>query len=113
MRGCIADRWFRRELQDAIDILLVAFVIYRILLLIKGTRAFQILLGLLLDRYGPRLVLSIGAVDLKRWRVVLAGPSTVGKKNSYLARLAGNNTCDRPTVVRDLHVCSLADRAVL
>ncbi len=32
--------------QDVIDILVVAFVIYRILLLIKGTRAFQVLLGL-------------------------------------------------------------------
>lgn len=34
--------------QDLIDILLVAFLIYRILLLIKGTRAFQVLLGLIL-----------------------------------------------------------------
>lgn len=41
--------------QDAIDILLVAFLVYRILLLIKGTRAFQVLLGLIL------LVLAYGA----------------------------------------------------
>ncbi len=34
--------------HDVIDILVVAYVIYRILLLIKGTRAFQILLGLIL-----------------------------------------------------------------
>lgn len=34
--------------QDAIDIMLVAFLVYRILLLIKGTRAFQVLLGLIL-----------------------------------------------------------------
>ena len=33
--------------QDIIDIVLVAFVIYRILLLIKGTRAFQILVGMM------------------------------------------------------------------
>jgi uncharacterized protein (TIGR00159 family) len=32
--------------QDGVDILLVTFVIYRILLLIKGTRAVQILVGL-------------------------------------------------------------------
>ncbi len=32
--------------QDVIDILLVAFVIYRIFLLIKGTRALQMLVGL-------------------------------------------------------------------
>ena len=35
-------RWF----LDLLDILLVAFIIYRILLLIKGTRAVQMLLGL-------------------------------------------------------------------
>ncbi len=35
-------RWF----LDLLDILLVAFVIYRILLLIKGTRAVQMLVGL-------------------------------------------------------------------
>ncbi|MHB8764492.1 MAG: diadenylate cyclase CdaA [Deferrisomatales bacterium] len=34
------------RLWDVIDILLVAFVIYRILVLIKGTRALQILVGL-------------------------------------------------------------------
>lgn len=32
--------------QDAVDILLVAFIVYRILLLIKGTRAIQMLVGL-------------------------------------------------------------------
>jgi uncharacterized protein (TIGR00159 family) len=32
--------------QDVVDILLVAFVIYRIFVLIKGTRALQILIGL-------------------------------------------------------------------
>ncbi|TLN17669.1 TIGR00159 family protein [bacterium] len=36
------------SLVDIADILLVAFVIYRILLLIKGTRAFQVLLGLII-----------------------------------------------------------------
>ena len=35
-------RWF----LDLLDILLVAFIIYRILLLIKGTRAVQMLVGL-------------------------------------------------------------------
>lgn len=34
------------RLQDIIDILIVAFIIYRILLLIKGTKAVQMLLGL-------------------------------------------------------------------
>ncbi len=32
----------------AVDILIVAFVIYRVLLLIKGTRAIQMLIGLML-----------------------------------------------------------------
>ena len=35
-----------RWLLDLLDIGLVAFVIYRIMLLIKGTRAVQMLLGL-------------------------------------------------------------------
>lgn len=34
------------RLQDIIDVLIVAFIIYRILLLIKGTKAVQMLLGL-------------------------------------------------------------------
>ena len=35
-----------RWLLDLLDILLVAYIIYRIILLIKGTRAVQMLLGL-------------------------------------------------------------------
>ena len=35
-----------RWLLDLLDILLVAFIIYRILLLIQGTRAVQMLVGL-------------------------------------------------------------------
>jgi len=34
------------RVQDVVDVLLVAFVIYRIFLLLKGTRALQILVGL-------------------------------------------------------------------
>ncbi len=34
--------------QDIIDILIVTFVFYRLLLLIKGTRAFQMLMGLVI-----------------------------------------------------------------
>jgi len=34
--------------QDIIDILIVTFVFYRLLLLIKGTRAFQMLIGLVI-----------------------------------------------------------------
>ncbi len=34
--------------QDVLDILIVAFIIYRILLLIKGTRALQLVLGLII-----------------------------------------------------------------
>ncbi|MFN7019673.1 MAG: hypothetical protein ACK4RG_10460, partial [Fimbriimonadales bacterium] len=39
----IAGRW----LILAVDALLVAFLIYRLLLLAKGTRAYQVLIGLL------------------------------------------------------------------
>ncbi len=47
-RGESRDRPARPGLrwQDIVDILLVAFVIYRIFVLIKGTRALQILVGL-------------------------------------------------------------------
>jgi len=34
------------RLWDAIDIIVVAFIIYRIILLIKGTRAVQMLIGI-------------------------------------------------------------------
>ena len=34
--------------QDALDILIVAFIIYRVLLLIKGTRALQLVIGLMI-----------------------------------------------------------------
>lgn len=34
------------RLQDLIDILIVAFIIYRIILIIKGTRALQMLIGI-------------------------------------------------------------------
>lgn len=36
------------ELRDAIDIIIVAFLIYRVLLLLRGTRAVRVALGLLL-----------------------------------------------------------------
>ena len=46
-----APRW-----QDALDILIVAYVIYRIALLIRGTRAMQMVLGLVV--VGVAFVLS-------------------------------------------------------
>ena len=38
-----AVRW-----QDVLDILIVAFIIYRILLLIKGTKALQLTIGIII-----------------------------------------------------------------
>lgn len=49
--------------HDVIDILLVAFLVYRILLLIKGTRAFQVLLG---------LILLVAAYLASRWFELVA-----------------------------------------
>jgi len=46
MGGLIDALYNFRWLLDALDIGLVAFIIYRIILLIKGTRAVQMLLGL-------------------------------------------------------------------
>jgi len=42
-----AEHLWARGLWIAIDTLLVAFLIYRLLLLAKGTRAYQVLIGLL------------------------------------------------------------------
>lgn len=44
--------------QDIVDITIVTFVIYRLLLLIKGTRAFQMLMG---------LVILFAAFVVSRW----------------------------------------------
>lgn len=40
--------WLTLSLRDAVDILLVAFVMYRILLILRGSRALQVLVGLFL-----------------------------------------------------------------
>ena len=42
----VSDILMQVRWQDAIDVLIVAFIIYRILLLIKGTKAVQMLTGL-------------------------------------------------------------------
>lgn len=44
--------------QDIVDILLVAFIFYRLILIIKGTRTFQILAG---------LVLLLSALFVSKW----------------------------------------------
>lgn len=46
--------------QDVVDILIVAFIIYRIILIIKGTRAVQMLAGL-----GVLIVVYFGARELE------------------------------------------------
>jgi len=46
---------------DILDILIVAFVIYRLFLLMKGTRAIQMLLGL--------LVLLLGVITAQWWQL--------------------------------------------
>ncbi len=46
--------------QDAVDILIVSFIIYRIILIIKGTRAAQMLIGI-----GILIVVYFGARELE------------------------------------------------
>ncbi|MBC8318160.1 MAG: TIGR00159 family protein [Desulfobulbaceae bacterium] len=46
--------------QDILDILIVSFIIYRIILLIKGTRAFQMVVGI-----GVLIVVYFGARELE------------------------------------------------
>ena len=56
--------WLAIEPKDVVDITLLMLVIYRLLLLIKGTRTIPILLGLtvLLVTYGVSSVMSLEAI---------------------------------------------------
>ena len=49
---------------DALDILIVAFAIYQIVLAVRGTRAFQMLLGLALLYFASWVSLRIGLVTV-------------------------------------------------
>ena len=44
----MVDFFYNLRWQDILDILVVAFLVYHVLVIIRGTRAFQILLGLFL-----------------------------------------------------------------
>ena len=52
MSAIIAELWkgmtLREGMTDAVDVLIVAYVIYRVLLLVKGTRGAQMMIGLAL-----------------------------------------------------------------
>src|SRR3990167_2552851 len=48
MMGFIQDILKEIRWQDILDILIITFVFYRLLLLIKGTRAFHMLMGLVI-----------------------------------------------------------------
>lgn len=92
--------------QDILDILIVAFVIYRILLLIKGTRATQLIIGLIiiffvfyiskklelftlgwiLNSFVSSIILVIVVIfqnDIRRFLMVL-GRSTFFQKITYV-----------------------------
>ena len=49
---------------DALDVLIVAFAVYQIILALRGTRAFQMLLGLALLYLASRISLRIGLVTV-------------------------------------------------
>ncbi len=49
---------------DALDILIVAFAVYQIILALRGTRAFQMLLGLALLYLASRISLRLGLVTV-------------------------------------------------
>ncbi len=69
----------REALVSAIDILLVAYLIYRILMLVRGTRAWRIVMGILIylfvlglsDRLGLKTLHWILAQALSIWPVAL------------------------------------------
>ena len=64
--GGILDylRFFRLDWPDVIEITLVSYLIYRVLILWAGTRAFQILFGLVLLVAVYALADKLLAVDL-------------------------------------------------
>jgi len=56
--------WYQFRWIDALDILIVAFAIYQIILAVRGTRAFQMLLGLALLYVASWVSLRIGLVTV-------------------------------------------------
>ena len=71
--GFLAPGW-----KDLLEILVVAWVLYRILLVLAGTRAIQMLLGLVLlvGIYFLARVLQLGLI---RYLLASACPSSVAK----------------------------------
>lgn len=58
------DLLFQFRWIDALDILIVAFAVYQIILALRGTRAFHMLLGLALLYLASRISLRLGLVTL-------------------------------------------------
>ncbi len=56
--------WYQFRWIDALDILIVAFAVYQIILAVRGTRAFQMLLGLALLYVASWVSLRIGLVTV-------------------------------------------------
>ncbi|MBP2670506.1 MAG: conserved rane protein of unknown function, partial [candidate division NC10 bacterium] len=54
--------WYQFRWIDALDILIVAVAVYQIILALRGTRAFQMLLGLALLYAASWVSLRIGLV---------------------------------------------------
>ena len=65
MSGWLTDFLGTLRLTDALDVLVVAFLIYRVLVILKGTRAIRVLGGLLVlvALYALAQVLSLSTVD--------------------------------------------------
>jgi diadenylate cyclase len=60
----MAGLWQQFRWNDALDILIVAFAIYQIILALRGTRAFQMLLGLALLYLASWVSLRLGLVTV-------------------------------------------------
>lgn len=58
------DLLFQFRWIDALDILIVAFAVYQIILALRGTRAFHMLLGLALLYLASRISLRLGLVTV-------------------------------------------------
>ena len=118
--------WHQVNWKDAVDILLVAFIVYQSLLIIYGTRAVQILLGLLLlmilyvlgnsyDLYALRWILDNFFESLFIITVIIfqseirSALASFGSRQNILSPFLKKQTVD-PEINEIVEACSLMSK---
>jgi diadenylate cyclase len=116
-----------RALVAAVDILLVAFLIYRILMLVRGTRAWRIVMGLFIylfvlglsERLGLKTLHWVLAQALSIWPVALVilllpelrqAIEGLGKLDRWTSRIGGTPPRAEARTVEEI-VASVAELA--